>query len=398
MPQSESKEPNNKPFDASMLNEFWNRYVSNLIGYTIKDAESLPDTGEHSIADTLLAQAKEERLEQVDCDEVTQFLESIDDDATRKNLTRSTRALMKHTRWNIQFGWQMRRMNRKPKEERYEKAIELLNAGKKVWAYPSARTAETVISYASTVEQAMELVDAFYKRGVNANARMLTAVLNITKTEEEAFPIIDKFAIDGVAVDTYHLNRLVTISKDLDTATKIVSYYARNGVEVNTGTISSLVKKAPSGENADKLIKASVSNKICDPDIYVLNSRLSICETLEEMNKVIADMEKDYGVKADAVSSSIKIKKALELGDYDYAEVELEKAKKFPNSSAKTNSILARYETTLEKKRREQEQELKQRPDEYTGDIFVENTAGTPKKQASWSIQDDLDNGDDVFA
>jgi len=92
-----------KPFDGKMLNEFGNRYVANLLNYTVSDAINLPKTGDHSMADELVEQKNDGTIGKVDCEGVTEFLDTIEDEGTKKNLQRGTRALMKHVRWNIQF-------------------------------------------------------------------------------------------------------------------------------------------------------------------------------------------------------------------------------------------------------------------------------------------------------
>ena len=100
----EKKKRKYKPFDGKMLNDFGNRYVANLLNYTVSDAMSLPKTGDHSMADELVEQKNDKAIGKVDCEGVTEFLDTIEDKTTQKNLQRGTRALMKHTRWNIQFG------------------------------------------------------------------------------------------------------------------------------------------------------------------------------------------------------------------------------------------------------------------------------------------------------
>lgn len=93
-----------KPFDGKMLNDFGNRYVTNLLNYTVSDAINLPKTDHHTIADELIEQKNDKTLGKVDCEGVSEFLDGIEDRAIQKSLQRGTRALMKHTRWNIQFG------------------------------------------------------------------------------------------------------------------------------------------------------------------------------------------------------------------------------------------------------------------------------------------------------
>ncbi len=100
----EKKDRKYKPFDGKMLNEFGNRYVANLLNYTVSDAINLPKTGDHSMADELVEQKNDGTIGKVDCEGVTEFLDTIEDEGTKKNLQRGTRALMKHVRWNIQFG------------------------------------------------------------------------------------------------------------------------------------------------------------------------------------------------------------------------------------------------------------------------------------------------------
>ena len=101
---TEKKKRKYKPFDGKMLNDFGNRYVANLLNYTISDAINLPKTEGHTIADELVEQKNDGTIGKVDCEGVTEFLDTIEDEGTKKNLTRGTKALMKHVRWNIQFG------------------------------------------------------------------------------------------------------------------------------------------------------------------------------------------------------------------------------------------------------------------------------------------------------
>jgi hypothetical protein len=169
-------------------------------------------------------------------------------------------------------------------------------------------------------------------------------------------------------VDTYALNRLVSLCENEKEAVPIMNHYNAEGVKPTPATIAALIKVSSSIQYADMVIKKSFDKKIVEPNNYVLNARLTLCETLEEMNYITEEMNRAYGLKADAISSSIKIKKALDEKDFDFAGAELEKAKTFANNSSKTNTILKRYENTLLKERRKQEAAQRPSPEDFTGD------------------------------
>ncbi len=300
----------------------------------------------------------------------------------------------------------MARMGKRNKAEKYAEAIKLLNEGKKMGAYPSARTGETVISYASTIEEAMGLVTAFGKRGVEPTQKMLGVTLNIAKEKKQALSIIREFDIFGVKVDTYALNRLVSLCESEKEAVPIMNYYNSEGVKPTPATIAALIKVSSSIQYADTVIKKSFDKKIVEPNNYVLNARLTLCETLDEMNYITEEMNRAYGLKADAISSSIKIRKALDEKDFDFAQAELEKAKTFANNSSKTNTILKRYENTLLKERRKQEAAQKPSPEDFTGDgIFdvdmpVENNAAetVAEKNPKDKAEQKQEEPEDMFA
>ena len=275
----------------------------------------------------------------------------------------------------------MARMGKRPKSEKYEQAVKLLNEGKKVGAYPSIRTAETVISYASSIEEGMALVTAFGKRGVVPNSKILGLMLNLAKNKTEALSLVKKFEIEGVKLDVYGLNRLVSLCESEKEAVPILNYYHSIGLKPSTATIAALIKVSSTIQYADTVIKKSFDSRIVKPDNYVLNARLTLCQTLDEMNYITEEMKRAYGLEADAISSSIKIKKALDEKNYDFAEVELVKAQKFPKLSGKTNTILKRYHNSLQRIRRKQEAALKPSPEDFTGEGIFEVPTDTPTNQ-----------------
>ncbi len=94
-------------------------------------------------------------------------------------------------------------MGKNNKKDKYNEAVKLLNEGKKRGAYPSGRTAETVVSYASTIDEAMKLVTAFEGRGVAPTQKMLGVTLNHAKDKTEALAIVKAFQVKGINVDNY---------------------------------------------------------------------------------------------------------------------------------------------------------------------------------------------------
>ena len=289
-------------------------------------------------------------------------------------------------------------MGKNNKKDKYNEAVKLLNEGKKRGAYPSQRTAETVVSYASTIDEAMKLITAFEGRGVQASQKMLGVTLNLAKDKAEALSIVKQFQVKGVNVDNYALNRIVSLCKDQTEAVPIINHYNAEGVKPTPATIAALIKVSSTTEFADMIIKKSFDNKVVEPNAYALNARLTLCSTLKEMNYISEEMKRAYGLKADAISSSIKIKKALDEKDYDAAERELATAKDFPNNSGKTNTILKRYENQIIAVRRKQEAEKKPSPADYTGDDIFGLDADTKTVDADKKEEKTEKEPEDIFA